>query len=107
MRQFILPQSTKAVVQTEEDRGFLNNDLNKIANYTDEITYNVVCGYNEILHFYRLGEIKFQKIEDAKEYLNTINATVGRASDKNQTYYSLIKQDGCCFNFIEVYSIKS
>lgn len=101
----IMNTSNKALVQTNgEGRGFLNGNINRLANYTNEITFNVDLGYDRLLHYYWIGWLKFASLEDAMEYVQDQGATEGTVSGKE--YYSVTKQEGCCFQSIGFYSVK-
>lgn len=101
-------KSEKAVRQDIAENGFLNNDRRRISNKTNEVTYNVTQGYNYLLKYYFVQWLKFATLEDALEYLASIGATIGRQEkDGSSVYFSLTKQQGCCFSYIESYSIKN
>jgi hypothetical protein len=106
-----MPPSKKAIVQSyDEGRGFMNGDINFLANHTNEVTYNVQKGVNYLLRYTRLGIMKFATLEDAKEYLSEIGAEVMVESANGREYYALVKQEGCClslsiFTFNPIYMI--
>jgi len=94
--------SEKALIQNPEGRGFM-----KLGNHSGEITYNVALGINNWGVYKMLGQLKFDTVEDAKDYVLELGATeMIMGQSKGKEYYAITKQDGCAFMSIGFYSVK-
>jgi hypothetical protein len=96
--------SSKAIIQDPAGRGYSNGKQWYLGNDTNEVTFNVELGYNILFHYYHLGLLKFASLEDAMQYVAECGATEGTIDGKE--YYSVCKQDGCCFSYFGSYSVK-
>lgn len=106
---------SKAIIQNEnEGRGFLNGNLKRLANHTNEITYNVSHGKSCLGEYTFFGWVKFATEQDAMDYLNELGAKKGIPSDwynkdgqiNNKEYYTFMKQESCVFSEMQSYSIQ-
>lgn len=96
--------SAKAVIQNPEGRGFLYGNTYRLSNLQGEVTYNVTLGHNKLGYYSFLGQLKFQTLEDAQEYVDSIGATPGVVTGKE--YYAITRQEGCSSDLCSFFSVK-